>query len=73
MECPQCQADNREGSDYSRRVHGENKGREGYVPGDVSEGEPLRCQKQSFGGSLPFLARSSNASSYIPLKIIDMR
>ncbi len=29
------EAPHREGSDHSRRVHGENKGGEGYVSGDV--------------------------------------
>jgi len=27
----------RKGSDHSRRVHGEDKGGEGYISGDVSE------------------------------------
>ncbi len=48
------------------------KGGEGDVPGDISEGDPLRYQKQSFGGSSPSPVSSSNASSYIPLKIIDL-
>ncbi len=59
-----------EGADYSRRVHGENKGGEGDVSGDVSEGDPLRCPRQSFGGSLPMPASSLYAASYFLLKII---
>jgi len=31
------QATYREGRDHSRRVHGENKGGEGYVPGEVEK------------------------------------
>ncbi len=34
-----CEAPYREGSDYPRRVHGEDKGGEGYVSSDVSESE----------------------------------
>ncbi len=64
------EAAHQEGRLHSRRVHGQNKGGEGYVSGDVSEGGPLRCHKPSFGESLPMPASSLYAASYFLLKII---
>jgi len=65
------EAPHRKGSDYSRRVHGENKGGEGDVSGDVAEGDPLRSQKPSFGGSWEWLEVSG--SSFYSLQSLSWK